>query len=289
MVSILLFSFVIITTFLLLIVSYQYEQNIKYNLKMSNQTINELLINSNLKSKEIFSKNNFTDPAIRITYIDKDGNVLEDSQASTDTLDNHNARKEVIEARKKGTGISIRFSDSTKKNMMYYATAFKDGNIIRSSMSMEVISGLEWNTIRYYIVAIVVVFLLAVFSAFRLANVLVKPIEDLEFITSKVAYGELNRRVKIFSKDEIGKLAKTFNNMADRLQNTLEEAMDKQNRLEAILKSMDSGVIAVDKKYRVIIFKSMFFTIFDNHWHLLKRTKYNHSRCFTFFFRLFYK
>jgi two-component system, OmpR family, phosphate regulon sensor histidine kinase PhoR len=253
MVGILLFSFVIITTFLLLIVNYQYEENIKYNLKMSNQTINKLLIHSNLNEKEIFSKNNFNDPAIRITYIDKTGKVLQDSSIEADTLDNHNTRKEVIEARQKGVGTSIRFSDSTKKNMMYYATVFKDGNIIRSSMPMEVISGLEWKTIKYYIIAITFVFSLAMFIAFRLSNVLVKPIEDLEFITSKVAYGELDRRVKCFSKDEIGRLGKTFNNMADRLQNTVEEAMDKQNRLEAILKSMDSGVIAVDRNYRVIM------------------------------------
>lgn len=253
MVSILLFSFVIITTFLLLIVNYQYEENIKYNLKITNQTIHKLLIDSNLSEKEIFSKNNFTDDVIRITYIDKEGRVLEDSEAQADTLDNHNTRKEIVEARQKGFGTSIRFSDSTKKNMMYYATAFKDGNIIRSSMAMAVISGLEWETIRYYIAAIIFVFLIAMFIAFRLSNVLVKPIEDLEFITSKIARGELHRRVKNLPKNEIGKLGKTFNNMADKLQNTLEEAMDKQNRLEAILKSMDSGVIAVDKNQRVIM------------------------------------
>ena len=115
MVSILLFSFVIITTFLLLLVNYQYEENIKYNLKMTNHTIDRLLTHSNLNAKEIFSKNNFNDPAIRITYIDKQGKVLEDSSIEADTLDNHNTRKEVVEARQSGDGTSIRFSDSTKK------------------------------------------------------------------------------------------------------------------------------------------------------------------------------
>jgi two-component system phosphate regulon sensor histidine kinase PhoR len=280
MVSILLFSFVIITTFLLLIVNYQYEENVKYNLKMSNQTINKLLVNSNLNEKEIFSKNNFTDRTIRITFIDKEGKVIADSEASADILDNHNTRKEIIEARQKGTGTSIRFSESTKKNMMYYATVFKDGNVIRSSMPMEVISGLEWKTIRYYIVAIIVVFLLAMFIAFRLSNVLVKPIEDLEYITYKVAHGELHRRVKNFSKDEIGKLGKTFNDMADKLQNTLEEAMDKQNRLEAILKSMDSGVIAVDRKYRVIMINPYAKKIFGVDKDIIGQNLMDHIRNF---------
>jgi two-component system phosphate regulon sensor histidine kinase PhoR len=41
--------------------------------------------------------------------------------------------------------------------------------------------------------------------------------------------------------------------MADKLEITLNEVTDKQNRLEAILQSMDSGVIAVDRKNKVII------------------------------------
>ncbi len=41
--------------------------------------------------------------------------------------------------------------------------------------------------------------------------------------------------------------------MADILENSLVEVRDKQNRLEAILKSMDSGVVAIDKEFKVIM------------------------------------
>ena len=61
---------------------------------------------------------------IRETYIDKNGNVLSDSIADSKTMDNHNARKEVIDARKNGTGFSIRYSITTGSSTLYFATCF---------------------------------------------------------------------------------------------------------------------------------------------------------------------
>lgn len=60
-------------------------------------------------------------------------------------------------------------------------------------------------------------------------------------------------RVKYEGKGEIGSLGKTFNNMADQLQNQINKVVDKQNRLESILSCMESGVIAVNRKGKVII------------------------------------
>ena len=51
-----------------------------------------------------------------------------------------------------------------------------------------------------------------------------------------MAKGELDKRVTVLSSDEIGQLGKTFNYMADRLQLTIRDSIDKQNKLEAILK-----------------------------------------------------
>lgn len=80
-----------------------------------------------------------------------------------------------------------------------------------------------------------------------------KTYKNLEFVTSRIARGDFDRRVIINSEDEIGRLGRTFNAMADILENSLVEVRDKQNRLEAILKSMDSGVVAIDKEFKVIM------------------------------------
>ena len=68
-------------------------------------------------------------------------------------MDNHNDRQEIIEARKSGSGFTMRYSDSTEKNMMYFATAFDDGLIIRSSMPLKIVNGLGSKYFKFYIIS----------------------------------------------------------------------------------------------------------------------------------------
>lgn len=252
-ISTILFSLIVITSLFIVISNYQYVENMKNNLKLNNEMLYKLINEDALKSQEQFFENGRNQSEIRITLIDKDGSVKYDSLKDYRGMENHNLRKEVIEAREKGEGSSIRYSDTIGKNMIYYATKLQDGSIIRTAMALENIKMLQNYYLKYYFAILIIVIIMAIFLSSKLTHVIVEPIKDLQFITSRIAKGEYDRRVNINSKDEIGELGRTFNNMADRLQLTLSDVMDKQNRLEAILKSMDSGVIAVDKNYKVIM------------------------------------
>jgi two-component system phosphate regulon sensor histidine kinase PhoR len=251
--SVLIISVVVLTIFFIKIINNQYNQNIKNRLEKNNQFIISILEANNISNLQVFFEKNLSNLEVRVTYIDRDGNVLFDSYAGNETMDNHINRPEVLEARQKKIGYSIRYSDSLEKNMLYVATSFNDGYIIRSSMPMEFINSFENRYVRYYILTVIGVVLAAAVFSSRLAQVILNPIENLRYITSRVANGELYRRVKLISDDEIGDLGKAFNNMADKLQNSLKEVTERQTRLEAVLKSMDSGVIAIDKNYKVII------------------------------------
>jgi two-component system phosphate regulon sensor histidine kinase PhoR len=251
--SVLIISVVVLTVFFIKIINNQYNQNVRNRLEKNNQFIISILNTNNVLDNQIFFKNNLSNLEMRVTYIDKSGKVLMDSVADNETMDNHNNRIEVKEAREKGTSYSIRYSSSVNKNMLYVATLFNDGYIIRSSMPVNFINSFENKYIKYYIIALICVILAAAIISSRLSQVILKPIKDLRYITWRVANGELYRRVKLISEDEIGDLGKAFNNMADKLQLSIKEVTERQNRLEAILKSMDSGVIAIDKNYKVIM------------------------------------
>ena len=57
----------------------------------------------------------------RITVIDLDGTVLGDSWENREMMDNHSDRAEVIQAVASGQGRSIRYSNTTGYEMLYYA------------------------------------------------------------------------------------------------------------------------------------------------------------------------
>jgi two-component system phosphate regulon sensor histidine kinase PhoR len=273
-----------ITTTLLFvtIANLQYNENIGQELKISNQVSIGILKSGNfLGVKELYVNDN-NDINLRLTYIDESGKVLYDSMEDIKVMENHNDRKEIVEAREKGNGIAIRYSDTLKKNMIYVATEFNNGFIMRSSIPLEFVSIFSGKYIKYYLFTMTFVIIMASFIVSRLSHVIVKPIKDLEEVTSRFARGELEKRYVIYSKDEIGELGKSFNNMAGRLETTINDAVEKQNRLEAILKSMDSGVIAVDRSYKIIMMNPYAKKIFGITQNIIGKNLMDYIRDFEF-------
>lgn len=251
--STVIFIFIVVTALFASIFNYEYEQNLKDKLEINNNMIISLLQSNNLKDHEKFFMENLVSSHLRVTYVDKLGKIIYDSIINGETMENHNDRQEVIEARKNGSGFAMRYSESTQENMMYFATAFGDGFIVRSSMPLKIVNGLGSKYFKFYLVAIIFSALMSIWFSLKLSHIILKPIMDLTFITSRISKGEFHRRAKTLAGGEIGELAKNFNEMADKLEFTLNEVTDKQNRLEAILQSMDSGVIAVDRNNMVIM------------------------------------
>jgi two-component system, OmpR family, phosphate regulon sensor histidine kinase PhoR len=248
-----LFSLVITAALVILVSNYEYEDNVRQNLKLNNELVINILQNQNPNNLKDFFATNIKSSELRETLVDKDGNVLSDSLVDPATMDNHNSRQEVIDARKYGFGYSVRYSNTTKTETMYYATAFGDGYIVRSAITMKSISSMLWKYGQIYIIIMIASLIVTIIFSSRLARALVKPIKDLEDTTHRISQGELHERVRVHSNDEIGDLALTFNNMADRLENSFKDTTQKQTELEAVLKSMDSGVIAVDRDFRVML------------------------------------
>lgn len=251
--SIIIFSLVVITSLFMIISNYQYVEITKNNLKINSEALVNIIKNQDRDKIASFFQETYKDSDIRITYINNSGDVIYDSFENPNIMENHNERKEVIDARKNGNGNSIRYSSTLDKNMIYYASKLEDDSILRLAIPLNNVKDLQSEYFNYYFFIFILVVIMSLILSSKLTHIIVEPIKELEFISSRVAKGELHRRVNITSKDEIGQMGKSFNNMADKLQITLREVLDKQNRLEAILKSMDSGVIAVDKNYKIII------------------------------------
>lgn len=81
------------------------------------------------------------------------------------------------------------------------------------------------------------------------------PIHQLVFATRKIAQGDLDARVKIRSRDEIGELADAFNKMSEDLKSStvsIEVLQAEQKRFEDIAKSSGDWVWEVDKEGKYI-------------------------------------
>ena len=94
--------------------------------------------------------------------------------------------------------------------------------------------------------ALVIGLLISVLLSFLLSKTMVGPIEKLTAGAERVAEGDFSRKIQVASRDEIGVLTDTFNDMADQLQDTLRQVENERNKLDTLFLHMTDGVVAFD-------------------------------------------
>lgn len=98
----------------------------------------------------------------------------------------------------------------------------------------------------------------AIWVAFYFARRLVQPISDLVDGTQAVAEGNYQTKLPVASKDELGFLVRSFNQMTQKIAMVTDEANRSQQLLaeqhaylEVVLTNLSSGVITLDSEKRI--------------------------------------
>lgn len=86
-----------------------------------------------------------------------------------------------------------------------------------------------------------------------LARTITRPIADMRRQALAMAKGNFSRKVKVYGYDEIGQLAITFNNLTKKLQEAQATTEGERRKLSSVLSYMTDGVIATDRRGRVIL------------------------------------
>lgn len=86
-----------------------------------------------------------------------------------------------------------------------------------------------------------------------IAQTITHPISDMRKQAQAMARGNFSRKVKVYGDDEIGQLAIAFNHLTNRLQEAQSTTDAERRKLASVLANMTDGVIATDRKGRVIL------------------------------------
>lgn len=111
---------------------------------------------------------------------------------------------------------------------------------------------LSWNFFGIVVKAMTFGLLVAVLLSFLLSKTITTPIENIRTRAQMVAAGDFSHRLDIQSNDEIGELTATFNHMADRLHDTLQEIQGERDKLGTIFLHMTDGVTAFNAEGKLI-------------------------------------
>ncbi len=131
-----------------------------------------------------------------------------------------------------------------------YLPLLKVGMVVKEDIE-EAFSSVFKQT-RWFLLMGLVTIIAGIMIALLLSRTISRPIVKLTETTELMAGGDLTVRAKIETDDEIGNLARTFNNMIVERGRTEEELRSLRNLLKNILDSMPSVLVGVDPDGRVM-------------------------------------
>lgn len=116
---------------------------------------------------------------LRVTWVDTDGTVLYDNDASTTELGNHSDRPEIQEAFENGVGECVRRSDTMNKNTFYYAVLLDNKTVLRVSTEAESIWSVFLAVSPMIILIVIIIVVVCIALSHMLTRQLIAPIEKM--------------------------------------------------------------------------------------------------------------
>lgn len=192
----------------------------------------------------------------RVTVILPNGRVVGDSDEMPEKMENHLDRGEIREAYRGRVGVSVRYSDTLQKKMMYVALPVvvdqKLSGVLRTSIAVTAVDErIGIIRLRIFIGSLLIALLASGVSWF-VSKRITTPIERMRDGAKRFASGDLFHRLEVPDTMEFSALAGSMNQMAEELQQRLDEITNQRKKMESILASMREGVIATDMEQRVI-------------------------------------
>ena len=243
----------ILTLIILLIVSSIYINN--HN---NNTAKDELLSYSNIAC-EVFDGSNFEETKnvissagkdLRITIIDQKGEVVIDSKLFE--ADNHLNREEIINLEK----YIIRYSDSLKVNMMYYAT-FYNGYYIRIALPIDSLNAFINNYVGFGSIALIIILSISTIITLLLYKKTLYPIKK-EINNLETILGH-----NLTEDTEFEHLSSKISDLTKVLDEKVTSLLNEQEKTKYILDNMNQGLVLLDKTGKVELINKYALSLFS--------------------------
>ncbi len=193
----------------------------------------------------------------RITIIGGNGVVLLDTSADASTMENHNDRPEVIEARRQRMGTSSRQSHTLKEHAVYLAQLVNDTD--PNGMIARVCDvRTRWASLQTPLWAVAaggmgVTVIMVGLLALILQRQWVRPTRDLTSAAAKMASGEWSARVDPYGAGDVQFLAGKMNSLAAQAENQLAELGRQRRDLRGLVDTLPDPILVTDAAGRVLL------------------------------------
>jgi two-component system phosphate regulon sensor histidine kinase PhoR len=233
------------------------EKDINTRAVLLSEQITPLMVNARISEIDPLCKKLGQAADTRFTIILPDGKVIGDSDKNPDVIELHDNRPEIRQALSGSPGMDTRFSRTVRQEMMYIAVPLKNDHqeilcAVRAALPMTDINSELSKMTHRVIIASILTGLLSMGVCVYMVRRITYPLRGMSAAARKFAGGDFHHRIPAQPALELDQLAEALNSMSEQLNGTLSSLSEQRNEQNAVLTSMDEGVLAIDKRERVI-------------------------------------
>ncbi len=200
----------------------------------------------------------------RFTLIAADGRVIADSHNAAKDMDPHDDRPEILRAINSPQGEpgqASRYSDTLQQEYFYLALPLSEGDelvgFVRVARPLTAINEILSRHRQNFLIFMVIILAVMTGIVFWLAGRLTSPFARMSRMARNISRGDYSQQLQMEATSrELKVLKRSFNRMADNLEEKIEELTAENNKREAILSSVGDGIIAFDENKRVMMINS---------------------------------
>lgn len=178
----------------------------------------------------------------RITWIDKNGEVLYDNEVSSSEMENHLEREEIKQAFSEGMGESTRYSVTLAQESLYCAKKLSDGTVLRLCVSQNSVITLIMGMLPAILMIFVIALALSLVLASRLSKKIVKPLNNLN----------LEDPLSNDNYDELAPLLRRINAQQEQIKQQSDTLARRQREFETITNGMAEGIVLLNAKREIL-------------------------------------
>ena len=222
----------------------------------------ELLNNTKAYSQVLDSLTRLFPQNMRLSLIDKQGNVLFDNSIEDlSVLENHAKRPEIIGASESRKGRDIRTSASNNHEYLYYAKKF-GGQYIRVALPYDIQTQRFLktdNAFLYFIVGLFLAMLLIMNIVTNRFGKSIKELRDFVINSNNEEIPEFN-----FPNDELGEIGSKITDNYRQLKERKKEVDSEREKLLQHVHSSEEGICFFSANKKVEFYNGLFIQYLNN-------------------------
>jgi two-component system, OmpR family, phosphate regulon sensor histidine kinase PhoR len=191
----------------------------------------------------------------RVTVVDATGKVLADSSRQAGSMETHLHRPEIQEAKLRGRGRAVRYSQTLGVDMLYVALPIRsesgETGFVRLALPLtEVRTSLEklqQSLLVTGLLALAASLVLAAAFSWRLTS----PIREMELFTERLRHGDTAGTLIVRGPGEVKLLGENINHLVAELRGQVAELQEERGKLIATFAGMSEGVMLLDAVGRI--------------------------------------